>query len=121
MATGTIKISVKLTGLGEDVALNNKFDVTTAPTAATYNYRTLATADTAEALDLGDVSTAHLICLKAIGGDLEIDTSYDTSFNAELIVHDGEVAVFKPNGTVYVKNQDTGETPSYEYLVLGET
>ena len=120
-ATGTAKIELKLTGLGEEVVMSEKFNVTTTPTAMTHQYRVLATADTAEALDLGDISTVELIWIKAIDLDIEIDADYVSSFDADLIVHAGEVAVFKPSGTVYIKNQDSSETPAYEYLILGTT
>jgi hypothetical protein len=120
-AAGEIKVQLKLTGLGEEIDVKEKFSVTTTPTAGTYNYRTLATADTAEALDLGDVTTVHMIWIKAIDLDIEIDADYVSSFDADIVVHAGEVALFKPSGVVYVKNQDASETPKYEYVVIGVT
>jgi hypothetical protein len=120
-AVGTVKVQLKLTGLGEEIDVKEKFNVTTTPTAVTHQYRTLATADTAEALDLGDVATVHKIWIKAIDLDIEIDADYVSSFDADIVVHAGEVALFKPSGVVYVKNQDASETPKYEYVVVGVT
>ena len=118
-AIGTAKVELKLTGLGEGAVMSEKFDITTAPTVASYNYRVLGVAGTEEALDLGDITTPHLIWIKAIDKHLKVDTSYSVAFSDELIVHAGEVAIFKPGGTVYVLNKSTGETPSYEFLALG--
>jgi len=117
----TIKTSIELTGLGKDISLSESFDVTTAATAATYNYRVLATADTAELLDLGDVSTVELIWIKAVSGAIDIDCDFSSSFDADISIAEGEVHTFKPAGTVYVKNNGAAETPSYEYVVVGTT
>lgn len=115
-----ISIIAEASGLGKLLEFAEKFTVTTTPTAYTYNYRTLATADTAEVLDLGDVTTVHLIIIKAIGS-IYIDTSYVSTFVNEIVLHAGEVAVFKPAGTVYIKNYTGAATPAYEFLVVGVT
>lgn len=120
-ATARVKLQFEITGLGQGGEFAANFTTTTTPTAYAQFYRTLAAADTAEALDLGDVSTVDLIIFKAIDNDIEIDADFDTSFDADLVVLEGEVAMFKPSGTVYVKNQDSAETPSYNYWIIGTT
>jgi len=121
-AEANISIIAEVSGLGKLQEFAEKFATTTAPTALTYNYRVQASAtDNPEALDLGDISTVHLIILKCVSNDIDIDTSYATSFSAEIEVQEGEVAIFKPTGTVYIQNDDTGEQSTYEYLVIGTT
>ena len=122
-ATVTVSSRVELAGLGKDVYLQDVATDGTTPTAATYNYRVLATADTAEALDLGDISTVSMIMIRAIDYDLDIDLDYSSAFDSDLTVKAGEPAAVVPNpaGTVYVKNNGTSETPAYEYLVCGTT
>ena len=70
---------------------------------------------------LGDVSTVLGILITAIDLDLLVDADWVSSFDADIIVQAGEVAFFKPSGDVYVQNQDSGETPKYEYYVIGTT
>jgi hypothetical protein len=113
-------VIAEFSGLGKLLNFCDKFSVTTTPTAVTYNYRTLATADTAEALDLGDVTTVEMIIIKAIGA-IDVDTTYVSSFASEIRLAAGEVAMFKPVGTVYVKNYTALATPAYEYWVCGTT
>ena len=118
--TVTNKLIVEVEGLGKLLQFAESWVETTAATAATYNYRTLTTADTAEALDLGDVAVVHQIVIKAIGS-IYIDTSYVSAFVNEITLHAGEVAVFKPAGTVYIKNYVALATPAYEYVLTGTT
>uniref|UniRef100_A0A6H2A5Q9 Uncharacterized protein n=1 Tax=viral metagenome TaxID=1070528 RepID=A0A6H2A5Q9_9ZZZZ len=117
----TVSIIAEVTGLGQLQQLAEKFSVTTTPTAVNYSYITQTTADTAQILELGDVSTVHLIIIKCVSNDLSIDTSYVSSFNAEISCQEGEVACFKPSGTVWVKNEDAGEASVFEVLVIGVT
>ncbi len=116
-----VELALTLTGLGQRHDPTFSFNIGTTPTSSTYNYRVLATTNTAEALDLGDVSTVYGIMIKAVDGDIELDCNWSSSFSADLKVKSGEVAFFMPAGTVYVKNEDTGETPAYEYYVIGTT
>lgn len=118
-----ISVIVELTGLGKNQDFIDKATDGTTPTAATYNYRVLATGDTAEALDLGDISTVQGIAIKAIDYDLDIDCDYVSAFDADMTVKAGEPAaiIMNPAGTVYVKNNGAGETPAYEYLCWGTT
>jgi len=124
MAAATkVIIQVELTGLGKDQYFTEVATDGTTPTAATYNYRVLATANTAEALDLGDVATEAILVIKAIDYDLDIDLDYVSAFDADLTVKAGEPAALIPNpaGIVYVKNNQTDETPAYEYFIVGTT
>ena len=85
-------------------------------------YRTIATADTAEALDLGDISTVTGIVIYAVDYDLDIDLDYVAAFDADLTVKAAGIPVIitYPAGTVYVKGE-TGQTTKYEYLIWGTT
>jgi hypothetical protein len=122
MASGTAKVQLQLIGLGEEMNVKEKFDTTTAPTAACHHYRTLAVADTAEALDVGDVAATHMLWIKAVTNDLDVDLDFVSAFDKDLTIQAGEVALIPvPAGTVYVKNNGAGETPVYEYVVLGTT
>lgn len=121
-AEANITLMAELTGLGKDMRFFERFSTTATPTAATHAYITQTTGGTAQALELGDVSTVALIIIKAITEDLSIDTSWVTpNFVEEIAVQEGEVAMFKPGGTVYVKNQDGTEVAVLEALVIGTT
>lgn len=119
-ATGNINIIAELLGLGKDLDFLDRFTLTNTPTKSTKQYRQQAVADTEEALDLGGVSTVDLIIIKAVENDLLIDTSYaDATFSEEINLPEGEIAVFKPGGTVYINNEDGTEQCIYEYIVIG--
>jgi len=121
-ATFTTSVLAQLTGLGKELTFAEKGTDETTPTAGTYNYRTIADADTAEALDLGDVTTVTAIVLYAIDYDVLIDTTYVSSFSSELTAKAGgiPVVITYPTGTVYVQGE-TGKTSKFEYLVIGTT
>jgi hypothetical protein len=122
LATSTTTVIHTTTGLGKTLEFVETADTTTAPTAATYNYRTQATADAEEALDLGDVATEHLLVLKAVTNDLDVDLDFVSAFDADFTIPAGECAVVpKPAGVVYVKNNGAGETCVYEYVLTGTT
>lgn len=119
-AEATVNIIAEVTGLGQLQVLAEKFAITTTPARCVYQYMEQATADTEEALDISDVGTVHLIILKCIANDVDIDTSFVSTFSAEIECQEGEVTVFKPTGTVYIKNDDDTEKSTIEYLVIGE-
>jgi len=119
-AEASISILAEVTGLGQLQQLSDKFNVTTTPARVYYQYMEQATADTDEVLAIGDVGTVHLIILKCIANDVDIDTSYSAAFSAEIEVQEGEVSVFKPTGTLRLKNNDAAEKSTIEYLVIGE-
>ncbi len=118
-ASGTINIIAQLLGLGKELNFIDRFTLTNTPTKSHYAYKQQVAANTAEALDIGDISTIDLIVIKAITNDMEIDTSWVSSENAEIVVLEGEITVFKPSGTVYVDNQTADEQVTYEYIVIG--
>lgn len=119
-ATGTVNIIAELLGLGKDLDFLDRFTLTNTPTKSTKQYRQQAVGGTEEALDLGGVSTVDLIIIKAITNDMLIDTSYAAAtFSEELNVPEGEIAVFKPGGTVYIDNETGSEQVTYEYIVIG--
>lgn len=118
-ATGTINLIAELLGLGKDMDFIDRFTLTETPAIATKMYRKQATADLAEALDLGGITTVDLVIIKAVDNDMEIDTSWVSSENAELVVLEGEIAMFKPSGTVYIDNKTALEQVTYEYIVIG--
>ena len=122
-ATVTISNRVELAGLGKDLVMQDVAVDATTPTAFTYNYRKLAVADTAEALDLGDVATVTGIWIRAIDYALYVDTSYVAAFSAEMTLAAGGPPAFipTPSGTVYVKNVTAAQTPVYEAVVWGTT
>lgn len=118
-ASCEVNVIASLTGLGQLQDLAEKFSVTTTPARCVYQYLEQTTADTAEALEVGDIGTVHLIILKCVANDVDIDTSFDTSFSAEIECQEGEICVFKPTGTVYIQNDDEGEKSTIEYLAIG--
>ncbi len=113
-----VSIISEVTGLGQLQELSEKF-ISVTPTRVFYQYMVQATADSDEAIAVGDVGTIELIILKCISNDVDIDTSYSASFSAEIEVQEGQVAVFKPTGTVHIKNNDSSEQVTVEYLIVG--
>ncbi|MHA2022568.1 MAG: hypothetical protein ACTSWQ_02790 [Candidatus Thorarchaeota archaeon] len=113
-----VSIGLKVTGLGEMWEWAEKF-TTTTPTRKIYHYMVQATADSEEALPVGDVGTVELIVIKAVENAVDIDTTFDTTFNAEISLAEGDIQVFKPAGTLYMKNNGAGEQVTVEYLVIG--
>jgi len=117
-----VKMIAQLSGLGELINFIKQGSDETTPTAGAYMYRTIATADTAEALDLGDVSTVTMVVLYAVDYDVSIDCDYVAAFDADMTAKAGGIpaVIPYPAGTVYVKGE-SGQTPKYEYLVIGTT
>jgi len=123
-ASVTGYVRLELIDLGDDDIFHFLGTDGTTPTAsAGKQTRTLATADTAEALDVGDLSTVTAIAIRAVDYDLDVDLDFVTTFDSDFTLKAGEPAAQIPNpaGTVYVKNNGAGETPQYIYLALGTT
>lgn len=115
-----VNIITKLTGLGDLQEFSKRFTTTETPARAIYHYAVQTLADSEQALELGDVATVDLILIKCIENDIDIDTTYSAPFSAEIVVQEGEVAVFKPEGsTIYWMNSTALETSTIEYLVVG--
>lgn len=114
--------NIELTGLGQHVDLLKSANTQTTVTKSTgVQYRTLAVADTAEALDLSGISTEVLLVINAITNNLDVDLDFVTSFDADFTVKaSGPAAVIpNPSGTIYVKNNSAGETPTFQYWIVG--
>ena len=115
----SVKILAKATELGDEKPFAEAFDVTATLTKATSNRQIQASADTDEALNLCGISTVELIIIKATSNDLLIDSDYVSSFDSDIIVPEGECAIFKPAGVVRIKNEDAGEACTVDYLISG--
>jgi hypothetical protein len=118
-STNKINLVAELNGLGLTEIIPGSFSTTTTITASQHGYVTQATADTAETLDMGGVTTAHLVIIHCVANDVDIDTSYSASFHAEITVNEGEWAVFHPTGTIYFQNNDAAEKSVLEYWIWG--
>lgn len=120
-ATVDVTIFMEVFGLAQDPKFISKKTDGTTPTETTYNLRTLGTADADEVLDLGGITTISMLAIRAIDFDLDVDLDYVSAFDGDLTVKAGEPAALIPNpaGVVRVKNNSAGESPSYEFLVVG--
>lgn len=114
----SIKILAKVTGGDKDISYPEAFTVTTTPTKPLLNRQIQASADTAEALNLGGIGTVELVIIKATSNDLKVDTSFSSSFNEEITVAEGEVTIFKPSGTPYIHG-DGSNAVTVDYLIIG--
>lgn len=117
-----INMMAQLSGLGEQIDFIKSGTDETTPTAGSYMYRTIAAANEAEALDLGDVSTVTAIVLWAVDYDVDIDLDYVDAFDADLTAKAAgiPVVITYPAGTIYVQGE-TDQTSVYEYVVIGTT
>lgn len=123
-ASCTLEFYFKLSGLRDqdDVMAGLKTETSTPTASSGVQHRTLATANTEETLDLGDVATVDQIILYAVDYDVAIDTSFNTTFSTEIVARAGGLPViFEPGGTVKVKNDTADQTPQYEFLAIGRT
>ena len=121
-ATVDVSVIVELLGLGRNLNFIDKATDGTTPTGSTYNYSVLGTANTEEALDLGDVATESILVIRAIDYDLKVDLSYTAAtFRTSFTIKAGEPAAVIPNpgGSIYVVDDAGDETPAYEYLLIG--
>jgi hypothetical protein len=118
MAACTVTISGEITGLGEKDDILETFE-TSAPTKKVHIYGVQATADTAEALTVDGISTIELVVFKCVTNDAALDTSYVSAFSEEITVDEGEMAVFKPKGALWLKNNDSAEVVTYEMWIIG--
>ena len=117
--TNKVQVLAVLEGLGEMESFVDSFSTPTTITYKNTGYMIQATADTAEVLPLGGVTTPELIILKCISNDVDIDTSYSSSFSAEQGCKEGTFCVFRPEGAVWFKNADAAEQSTIDYWVWG--
>lgn len=115
----TIGFDVQEIGAVDWDGILKKFNITATPDTKFYNHVTQAVADTDEAIAVGDVGTIEYMIVHCITNDCDIDTSYNSSFSAEVEVQQGEWACFKPTGTVCIKNDDASEQTTIEYWLIG--
>lgn len=122
-ASFDVSVIAQLTGLGKQLEFAEKGTDETTPTASAQMYRTIAAADTEEALDLGDVSTVTCVILYAVDYDVQIDCDYTSAtFDVDLVAKAAGIpaVIPYPAGSVYVQGE-SGQTSKYEYLVIGTT
>lgn len=119
----TINLSLSVSGLGKATHTLPVSFTGTVPTGATFQYRALA-AGASEALPLGDIAAVEGVLIVASvcdDGAIEVDTSFDAAFNAELTMAEGEAQYIKiadDAKPIHVKNADDA-AGAYEYLVFG--
>lgn len=119
-ASAQITVGMKLIELGSDLPdFVKKFTITATPARFIKHYMIQAVANTAEVLPIGDVGTVEVIVIHCVSNDVDIDTTYVSSFNAEIEVQENEWQVFKPKGILWFKNDDADELSTIEYWVLG--
>ena len=119
-ARAEVTIAVSIDGLGNGAEVKDTSQDTTAPdTLIHIPEMTQETADTEEALNVGAVDTIRGIMIRAIDGDIAVDTSFVTTFSSELLIREGQSQFFVPTGTVYIKNNTALETVKFEYIVFG--
>ena len=119
-AKATISIRAEVVGLGRKLLGYLTHTDDTTPTEAGMQYKVVGAADTAEALPLGGVATVQGVWIRAIDYDLEVDCDYSSSFNKDFLLKAGDVPAFIPNPVLmYVKSEESDETPAYEFLVYG--
>lgn len=121
-ASFSLSVNAELSGLDEVIPFIKKGTDETAPTAYTKMYGTIATANTAQALDLGDVATVTCIVIWAVDYDIDIDCDYVAAFDADQTAKAAgiPVVITYPAGTVYLKGE-SDQTPSFHYLIIGTT
>lgn len=121
-ATFDVSVIAELVGLNKDQVFSDKGTDGTTPDMTTgIPTRILTTADADEALGIGSISTIACIIIRAIDYDLDIDLDFSSAFDADLTVNAGEIpaVITNPAGTVYIKNNGAGETPTYEVFIVG--
>lgn len=116
-----ISVSGELTGLGDIMKfLPKKYTLEQTLTLKLFTRQIQAVADTAEALEVGDITNIDMIIMKCITKDCEVDTSWVSSFSTEITILEGETQIFKPSGTVYIRNTVAEAAVStVEYMVVG--
>lgn len=126
-AASSISTSITVSGLGSASTSLSMSYSGVAPDAMTKGYAQIAVDDTAEALEVGDISTIAGILISCIDDSdsnstlvLEVDPNYASSFEAHIIISEGMSAYFQPHGAIWVRNQSTDVNDlDYEYVIFG--
>jgi hypothetical protein len=120
MAEARVKGVLSITGLGSGHEMTFNAPTSVTPSKTHYNFRTQATADTPEALDTGGVTTIKLLVLKAVSGAVDVDLDFSSAFDSDITIPEGETAILPiPSGTVYISNNVSNNTVTYEYWAVG--
>jgi len=120
-----ISVIAEVSGLGEGLVFAEKFAVTGTIIKAVLNRQIQETTAESEALNLCGISTVELVIIKATTNDLLIDTdcANDAVFAKDQSVPEGECRILKPDndGTdgIFIKNEDTDEVCTVDYLIVG--
>lgn len=129
----TVKINVKITGLGDDVEVNPDFDAVTmtVPVEVASGYVVAATATTT-AIQLSDLapqialSKMYGLYVKSKVGTIyiQVDTSGTTTFSttAHITLNVGESCYIpiNPSGNLGVTFDAAAVTDAFEWLLLGK-
>jgi len=118
-ATCVLRLVGEVTGIDDQLDFHVRGDLATTPTKRAEMIQIQATTNTAEALNLGGVTTPLSITIEALDNAVDIDTSYVSAFAAEITLKEGEFATFTPSGTVYIKNNVTGEVCTIHSVIVG--
>lgn len=119
-ASAKVTIGLKTVEL-EQIAHDfiKRFTITATPARSFHQILVQGAANVAEVLPVGDVGTVELLIMYCSSNDVDIDTTYVSSFNAEVECQENEWVVLKPKGTVWIMNDDIDEQSSIEYWVIG--
>ena len=118
--SNSVQLLCILEGLGEVETFADAFSTTTTITYKDKVYIEQTTADTEEAVPLGGVTTPHLVIVKCIANDVDIDPSYTAAtFRAGITIQEGEFAVFMPAGSLYFQNSTASEKSIIEAIIWG--
>jgi hypothetical protein len=119
-AVAEIRATIEFEGLRKTINFPMEWTTTTTPTKYVQMRQVQNTTNTAEALDLGDITTPLLIAMVCVTNDVDVDCNYTSAtFRASNTINEGEGAIFMPAGSVYVKNNDAGELFTIEYIIIG--
>ena len=128
-ATATITLQAAVIDLtANDINVRQKYIMAQTPTAVVHAFRTVATADVPELLELGDVSVSLCDGILFIpnGNDFGLDTTVSVGGVASDYVErvratDSEAIYFTPpQGTASIAVFCSTAAP-YEYVVIGRT
>jgi len=117
-----MKLIAELSGLGEEITMAKSTSQTTTPVRTLYQYMVQAAADTAEALEMGDVATECTLIIFATDNELgvDLDCADVASYDEDFSIPEGQFAVVpKPASTVFFKNHTALESCTFEYLLVG--